>query len=91
MRTKSEILLNLAKNEWGLRTEWIRDENYIVLYIEARHKYRNERIYYTSYKEDLYSLPFDKDIIDNRINDMELSLLNKLYDKILKEQGTKVL
>lgn len=91
MRTKYEILLNLAKNGWGLRTEWIRDENHIVLYIEVRSKYRNERIYTASYKEDLYSLSFDKDTIDYRINYMELSLLNKLYDKMLKEQGTKVL
>lgn len=91
MITKSEILLNLAKNGWCLRTEWKRDENHLVLYIEASSKYRNERIYTALYKEDIYSLSFDKDIIDNRINYMELSLLNKLYDKMLKEQGTKVL
>ena len=89
MRTKSEILLNLAKNGWGLRTEWIRDENYIVLYIEASSKYRNER-YTAQHKEEINCLLLIEDM-DYYINYIELNLLNQLYDKMLKEQGTKVL
>ena len=90
MRTKSEILLNLAKNGWGLRTEWIRDENHIVLYIEARSKYRNERIYTAQHKEEVNRLLLIEDM-DYYINYIELNLLNQLYEKMLDEQGTKVL
>ena len=90
MKTKAEILLNLLKNGWKLYTAWDVDSIYLILHIEIRSEYRNERRYTATHKEELNRLLLTEDI-NYFINLLELTLLNQLYNKMLIEQGTKVL
>ena len=90
MKEKSYILFNLAKNGWTLHIAWKKETMYLVLDIEAYHEFRNERRYTAQHKEEVNRLLLVEDM-DYYINYIELNLLNKLYDKMLIEQGTKVL
>ena len=90
MRTKAEILLNLIKNGRKLYIAWDTDSIYLILHIEIRPEYRNERIYTATHKEELSRLLLTDDI-NYCINKLEMTLLNQLYDKMSIEQGTKVL
>ena len=90
MKEKSYILFNLAKNGWTLHIAWKKETMYLVLDIEAYPEFRNERRYTAQHKEEVNRLLLVEDM-DYYINYIELNLLNKLYDKMLKEQGTKVL
>ena len=88
MRTKAEILLNLIKTGRKLYTAWDVDSMYLILHIEIRPEYRNERTYTVTHKEVINNLLISKDV-EYCINQMELIILNQLYDKILIEQDTK--
>ena len=90
MKEKSYILFNLAKNGWTLHIAWKKETMYLVLDIEAYSEFRNERRYTAQHKEEVNRLLLFEDM-DYYINYIELNLLNKLYDKMLIEQGTKVL
>lgn len=90
MKEKSYILFNLAKNGWTLHIAWKRETMYFILYIEAYPEFRNERKYTVQHKEEVNRLLLIKDM-DYYINYIELKLLNQLYEKMLDEQGTKVL
>lgn len=90
MKEKSYILFNLAKNGWTLHIAWKRETMYLVLDIEAYPEFRNERKYTVQHKEEVNRLLLIKDM-DYYINYIELNLLNQLYEKMLNEQGTKVL
>ena len=90
MKEKSYILFNLAKNGWTLHIAWKKETMYLVLDIEAYPEFRNERRYTAQHKEEVNRLLLVEDM-DYYINYIELNLLNKLYDKMLKEQGTKIL
>lgn len=90
MKEKSYILFNLAKNGWTLHIAWKKETMYLVLDIEAYPEFRNERRYTAQHKEEVNRLLLVEDM-DYYINYIELNLLNKLYDKMLIEQGTKVL
>lgn len=63
---------------------------YLVLDIEAYTEFRNERRYTEQHKEEVNRLLLVEDM-DYYINYIELNLLNQLYEKMLDEQGTKVL
>ena len=90
MKEKSYILFNLAKNGWTLHIAWKREIMYLVLDIEAYSEFRNERKYIAQHKEEVNRLLLVEDM-DYYINYIELNLLNQLYEKMLNEQGTKVL
>ena len=90
MKEKSYILFNLAKNGWTLHIAWKRETMYLVLDIEAYPEFRNERRYIAQHKEEVNRLLLVEDM-DCYINYIELNLLNQLYEKMLNEQGTKVL
>ena len=90
MKEKSYILFNLAKNGWTLHIAWKKETMFLVLYIEAYNEFRNERKYTAQHKEEVNRLLLVEDM-DYYINYMELNLLNQLYEKMLDEQGTKVL
>lgn len=90
MKEKSYILFNLAKNGWTLHIAWKRETMYLILYIEAYSEFRNERRYTAQHKEEVNRLLLIKDM-DYYINYIELKILNQLYEKMLDEQGTKVL
>lgn len=91
MMQKHEILLNLLKNGWAVRSTWICNENTLVLKIEVDpSSYRSERVYIAEHKMDLAHLPYIKDK-DYAFDCIELGLLNQLYQTVLNEQGTKVL
>lgn len=90
MKEKSYILFNLAKNGWTLHIAWKKETMYLVLDIEAYPEFRNERRYTAQHKEEVNRLLLVEDM-DYYINYMELNLLNQLYEKMLDEQGTKVL
>ena len=90
MKEKSYILFNLAKTGWTLQIAWKKETMNLVLDIEAYPEFRNERRYTAQHKEEVNRLLLVEDM-DYYINYIELNLLNKLYDKMLIEQGTKVL
>lgn len=91
MMQKHEILLNLLKNGWAVRSTWICNGNTLVLKIEVGpSSYRSERVYIAEHKMDLEHLPYIKDK-DYAFDCIELGLLNQLYQTVLNEQGTKVL
>ena len=90
MKEKSYILFNLAKNGWTLHIAWKKETMYLVLYIEAYSELRDERKYTAQHKEEVNRLLFVEDM-NYYINYIELNLLNQLYEKMLNEQGTKVL
>ena len=90
MKEKSYILFNLAKNGWTLHIAWKRETMYLVLVIEAYTEFRNERRYTAQHEEEVNRLLLIEDM-DYYINYIELNLLNQLYEKMLDEQGTKVI
>lgn len=90
MRQKSDILLNLTKNGWTVHTNWTVTQDYLMLRIEAFSSCRAERPYTLHHWITMENLSYIKEK-DYLLNTLELELLNKLYNAMLDEQGTKVL
>lgn len=91
MRTKFEILFRLTQHGWVVENTWKSDDRHLILWVRVFAPTKIEREYNQRYVEDIGRIKCSNLNLDAVFNQIELTVLNSIYDQMLDEQGTKVL